>query len=804
MENNINTDNNTRQQEETVQISQLVRRCLSRWYWFALSLAVCLALGALYILRSTPTYNTSADIQIKSNTKGASMPGDIGEFGNMGLFAVKSNVNNELHAFESPDIMSEVVARLRLYMSYTVDGTFHRNVLYGTSLPVSADLLDVDENVGAGFTVSEKGGDITLDDFVHKKEKVGGKPVVGHYGDTLQTPVGRIIVQKTKDYSEEAMKKPVNVRKSSQRGVTQSYLNRLQVNLADKNSDIIALSIKDVSTQRAQDILNTLIAVYNENWVRDKNQIANSTSVFINDRLRVIEGELAGVDSDISAYKSENMIPDVGTAATMYMQQSTVLNQQLQDVSNQLYMARYIKDYIGKEDNRNQPLPANMGLSSQTIENGISEYNSKILQRNNLVANSGEENVLVKDLDQSLASMRGSISRSIDNEILALSTKYENLQGTVRQNTARIAANPNQAKRLLSVERQQTVKQALYLYLLQKREENELSQAFTAYNTRIIKHPISGIFPVSPQSMKIMMMAFLLGLMIPAGVIYLLMATDTKVRSRRDLKGVSVPFAGEIPLSAGAGSWAFGRRKALGGADAVVVRKGCRDVANEAFRVLRTNLEFMMRKPGSKVVAVTSFNPGSGKSFVSSNLAVCLAIKGRRVLAIDGDMRHGSLSEIVGSPRQGLSDYLAGIAADVHDVIVRPKDTAAPDVLPVGAIPPNPAELIADRRFADMVAALRGEYDVIIIDCPPVDIVTDARVINDHVDRTLFVLRAGLLDKAMLPDLDALYRDGEYRNLCCVLNGTASSDSYYGTTYGHYGYYGHNGGSYYSTDNKAR
>lgn len=792
MENNINTDNNTRQQEETVQISQLVRRCLSRWNWFALSLAVCLALGVLYILRSTPTYNTSADIQIKSNTKGASIPGDIGEFGNMGLFAVKSSVNNELHAFGSPDIMSEVVARLRLYMSYTVDGTFHRNVLYGTSLPVSADLLDVDENVGAGFTVSEKGGDITLDDFVHKKEKVGGKPVVGHYGDTLQTPVGRIIVQKTKDYYEEAMKKPVNVRKSSQRGVTQSYLNRLQVNLADKNSDIIALSIKDVSTQRAQDILNTLIAVYNENWVRDKNQIANSTSVFINDRLRVIEGELAGVDSDISAYKSENMIPDVGAAATMYMQQSTVLNQQLLDVSNQLYMARYIKDYIGKEDNRNQPLPANMGLSSQTIESGISEYNSKILQRNNLVANSGEENVLVKDLDQALASMRGSISRSIDNEILALNTKYENLQGTARQNTARIAANPNQAKRLLSVERQQTVKQALYLYLLQKREENELSQAFTAYNTRIIKHPISGIFPVSPQSMKIMMMAFLLGLMIPAGVIYLLMATDTKVRSRRDLKGVSVPFAGEIPLSAGA--------------DAVVVRQGCRDVANEAFRVLRTNLEFMMREPGSKVVAVTSFNPGSGKSFVSSNLAVSLAIKGRRVLAIDGDMRHGTLSEIVGSPRQGLSDYLAGIAADVHDVIVRPKDTAAPDVLPAGAIPPNPAELIADRRFADMVAALRGEYDVIIIDCPPIDIVTDARVINDYVDRTLFVLRAGLFEKAMLTDLDALYRDGEYRGLCCVLNGTASSDGYYGNygTYGHYGYYGHNGGSYYSTDNKAR
>lgn len=403
--------------------------------------------------------------------------------------------------------------------------------------------------------------------------------------------------------------------------------------------------------------------------------------------------------------------------------------------------------------------------------------------------------------------MRGSISRSIDNEILALNTRYENLQGTARQNTARIAANPNQAKRLLSVERQQTVKQALYLFLLQKREENELSQAFTAYNTRIIKHPISGIFPVSPQSMKIMMMAFLLGLMIPAGIIYLLMATDTKVRSRHDLKGVSVPFAGEIPLSAAAAAKAFGRRKTLSGADSIVVRHGNRDVVNEAFRVLRTNLEFMMREPGSKVVAVTSFNPGSGKSFMSSNLAVCFAIKGKRVLAIDGDLRHGTLSELVGSPKPGLSDYLAGIVADVHDVIVRSKDAmTVPDTLPAGSIPPNPAELVADRRFADAIAVLRNEYDVIVIDCPPVEIVTDARVINDHVDRTLFVVRAGLFDKAMLPDLDALYRDGEYRGLCCVLNGTASSDGYYGNygTYGHYGYYGHNGGSYYSSDNKAR
>ena len=788
-----NSMTNNTQVEETVQIKDLFYQCLAKWYWFALSLVVCLALGALHILRTTPTYSTSAEIQIKSDSKGASsMPGDVGDFNNMGLFTVRSKVNNELKAFESPDLMSVVVERLHLYMSYSEDGTFHSVVLYGSSLPFTAEFLDVEENVSAGFTLCRGGegdGRVTLKDFLLKGEKVAGGDVAGCYGDTLQTPVGRVALVECKDYADGPSTRPIRVRKSGIRAVTQSYMNRIKVGLADKNADVISLSIDDVSTQRAQDVLNTLIAVYNENWVKDKNRIANSTSVFINDRLRVIEGELAGVDSDISAYKSENMIPDVDAAAKMYMQQGTVLNQQLQDVSNQLYMARYIKDYIGNEANRNQPLPANMGLSSQTIENGITEYNSKLLQRNNLVANSGENNVLVKDLDQALASMRGAISRSIDNEILALNTKYDNLQGTARQNTARIAANPNQAKQLLSVERQQTVKQALYLFLLQKREENELSQAFTAYNTRVIKHPISGIRPVAPQSARVMLVAFLLGLMIPAGVIYLIMASDTKVRGRRDLKGLSIPFAGEIPMNT-SGRVASGKRKS-----GLVVMSGARDVVNEAFRVLRTNLEFMLRDPEHNVVAITSMDPGSGKSFISLNLAACLAIKGKKVLAVDADLRHASLSVRVGSPKAGLSDYLAGRVGEVSDVIVRDQDNQTLDILPAGTIPPNPAELIADPKFAEMVGRLRTRYDVILIDCPPVEIVTDARIINGCVDRTLFVVRAGVFDKALLPDLDALYRREEYRGLCCVLNGTSASKGHYG----HYGYYGYYGNSYYSS-----
>ncbi len=796
MENNYTSATSS---DGTIGLRELFSRCLCGWYWFVLSAAVCLCLGVLYILRTPKVYETSSEVQVKTSSRNSSFTNDIADFNSMGIFGVKSSATTEVRAFQSPDVVNEAVRRLGLNMNYSTKGTFHRNVLYGVTRPVEAEFPDVPENTSAAFTLSEKDGGISLEKFSLKGKKIEAEAVAGQYGDTLFTPVGRIIVEKTASYSAEAMEKPVLVSKGSIEAVAEGYQRRLNVQLYEKNTDVITLSIKDISPERARDFLNGVITVYNEKWVEDKNQIANSTSVFINDRLRVIEGELADVDSDISAFKSENMIPDVETAATMYMQQSTVLNKEIQEVGNQLYMARYIKDYIADEKNKYQILPSNLGLGSKTVDTGIEEYNRSVIQRNTLIANSGENNILVKELDQTLASMRDAIASSIDNEILALDVRYKRLEATAKQNTDHIAKAPNQAQQLLSVERQQTVKQALYLYLLQKREENELSQAFTAYNTRIIKQPVSGNLPVSPKKLQILLMALVLGLLIPVGVFYLQMALDNKVRSRRDLKNISAPLVGEIP-SIDKGSRL--RKKKITspwGSSAVIVKQGSRNAVNEAFRVLRTNLEFVLQDPDKNVLGITSFNVGSGKSFISVNLAVCLALKGKRVLIIDGDLRHGTASRLVHSPKKGLSDYLAGRTDAVSEVIVSAESIEGVNVLPVGTIPPNPAELISSPRFTRMISDLKKEYDYVFVDCPPIEIVTDAKIINASVDRTLFVLRAGLLDKSMLPELEQLYESGAYRNICCVLNGTATGRSYYG----HYGYgygYGYGYKSYYNSD----
>ncbi len=772
------------QQEEAFPIRELIFRCLAKWPWFVASLGICLLFGLYKIIKTEPVYNTSAEVQIKSDSKGRSIS-DQNDFSNMGMFTLRSNVNNELRAFQSPDLMSEVVERLNLDVNYYVIGRKRQYTYYGTSLPIVAKFIEPSKS-GTSFVVQLQKDSTTvrLKNFTNGSEKLKAEAVEGSYGDTLSTPVGDVVILPNPTYmGAPVFGNEVVVRKGSVRGATGSYLSRLQVGLSDKQADVISLGINDVSTQRGQDVLSTLISVYNKKWVQDKNQLANATSDFINDRLKVIEAELAGVDSDISAFKSEQMIPDVEAAASMYMQQSTVINQQMQDLSNQLYMARYIKSTLGNSGN--QPLPANMGISNAAIESSIAAYNSKLIERNNLVDNSGENNVLVKDMDKALATMRGAISQSIDNEILNLNTQYGNLQAQSRQNTARIAANPNQAKQLLSVERQQSVKQSLYLYLLQKREENELSQAFTAYNTRIIKLPVSGNSPVAPRKMQIMLIAFLLGLLIPLGVIYLMMVADTKVRSKNDVKNLSLPYLGEIPL-ASKKKTIFNRFKRTAVADnTVVVRAGSRNVTNEAFRVMRTNLEFMTKEAGSNVLAFTSFNPGSGKSFLSMNLGVCLAIKGNRVLLIDGDLRHGSLSAFVGSPEKGLSDFLAKKTGDVGEIIVSHPEYGSLDVIPIGTVPPNPAELVADPLFGQMVSSLKRKYDYVIIDSAPIAMVSDTYSLARYANVTVYVTRANYTKRSLVRYMNNALSRRQLNNVAVVLNDSNPKMSQgYGYGYG--------------------
>ena len=792
------TQNKPAGNDDFLRIQDLFILCLAKWYWFVISLAILLGAATIYLLKTPPVYTRSASLLIKEDGKSGSGNEAAGVLGDIDIFRTSTNINNEMLSMQSPAVMYEVVRRLHLDVNYTTDGRFYDPVIYGSDNPYEVSFFDLGDAESASFTLRpDKDGQVKLTDFTRNGEEADGDAVTA-LNDTVQTPVGRLLVNARP--GSTAAQQTVFVSRISLQDATAGYSSRLSVALNDEKSTVVNLTLQDVCTQRAEDVLNTLISVYNENWVKDKNQIAVSTSMFINERLGVIERELGNVDEDISSYKSENLLPDVQAAASMYMAESSETNAKIQTLNTQLSMTRYVRSYLTGASSRNQLLPANSGIENSGIEKQIAEYNTLQLRRNDLVANSSETNPLVVDMDHSLHALRDAIIRTLDNYVTTLNTQLRALQQSARQTTARIAANPSQGKYLLSVERQQKVKESLYLFLLQKREENELSQAFTAYNTRVIMPPSGSMAPTAPAKKNILLIAFVIGLIVPVAVIFLRESMNTRLRGRKDLEALTLPFIGEIPQAATKKKGTSDKKSTEN--NPIVVHEGSRDIINEAFRVLRTNLEFMTDKEQhSNVIVVTSFNPGSGKSFLAVNIAVSLAIKQKKVLVIDGDMRHGSTSAYVGSPQTGLSNYLSGHVNNLKDIIVTDVRHANLQFLPVGTIPPNPTELLFSDRLKQLIDTVRSQYDYIFIDCPPIEMVADTQIIEQLADRTLFVVRTGLLERSMLPELQRIYDEKKYKNMALILNGTVGSGGHYGYRYGYrYGYhYGYGSGSYYGS-----
>uniref|UniRef100_UPI00402664D7 GumC family protein n=1 Tax=Bacteroides cellulosilyticus TaxID=246787 RepID=UPI00402664D7 len=783
--------------DDFIRIQDLWSMFVPKWYWFAISLFITLTIAVLYLLSTPPIYTRTAAILVKDNSKSSSSTSAMNDFSDLGIFKSNTNINNELLTLKSPTLMTEVVNRLGLNETFTIRKGLKNVDLYKVS-PVTITFCDKIE-VPLSFTIKFSSKEaFAISELEISGEDIG-ETLSAQMGDSIQTSAGIMIVSPTQEFTDAFIGTSIRYVRGSVRAAVDTYSNALVAELGNEDATIINLSINDTSIRKAEDILNTLIEVYNENWIRDKNQIAVSTSQFISDRLGVIESELGHVDENISSYKSEHLLPDVQAASSLYMAQSAENNKELSTLNNQLSTAQYIRRELNTKQ-LDQTLPANSGIVSANIETQISEYNNLVLDRNRLIANSSEKNPLVKNMASSLQSMQRTIIQSVDNLIVSLNTQIRSLRRQEEATTNRLASNPNQAKYLLSVERQQKVKEELYLYLLQKREENELSQAFTAYNTRLITAPRGSMFPTAPRKMNILLVAFAVGLLVPAVGIFMKENMNTKVRGRKDLENLSIPFIGEIPQYSGTKKkwWEFKHRKRQD-MKTIVVNEGNRNIINEAFRVLRSNMDFMASKDNNQhVFVLTSFNPGSGKSFLAINIAISFAIKKKKILVIDGDLRHRTVSSYVDSPNKGLSDYLNNQIEDWKEIIVSYKGYTNLHILPIGTVPPNPTELLEDSKLSMLIEALRPEYDYIFIDCPPVDIVADAQIIEKWADRTIFVVRSGLLDRSMLSELENMYTGKRFKNLSMILNGTESTGGRYGYRYGyHYGY-----ASYYGSKDK--
>lgn len=777
-------NNQNSEGKRTVRLSDVIKITLHHWPWIVLSVVVCVSFATLYVLRSQPTYKRFSQIVIKDDSGGNSLGSQLSAFAGMGMLGSSTNIRDEINKLQSPDLMETVVRRLNLDMNYSLPGKFHDKIVYGDSLPVVVTLPDFTDADAASFKLEVSGnGDITLSDIVRSTER-NPEPVMFDFvqkapikfGIPAKTPLGQLLVTTGPAYVP-GQEYTVMIDRQPIIAAANDYSGKIDIQLQDQWANTIEFTAVDNDLQRADDLLTNMVQVYNENWIRNQNETSKSTNKFISERLVAIERDLSGVDSDIADYQSSNLVPDLVLSTTRYMQTDQKAEELVLNLNNRLQVTKFLKQYLDNPSNRNTVLPVNVGIESPAIEKQISEYNKQLLERERLATNSSEHHPLLESMDSQLNNMYTAIRSSVDNEISSLSEQLRNVRGVKGEATSKIANSPVQAKHLLSVERQRKVMESLYTFLLQKREENELTQVFTPSNTEVIAKPFGDLMPVSPKKKLIVAFAFLFGFCLPFGVTFIKEVTNTKVRSKKEIEELSIPLVGEIP-------WWRDRkgdkdRKAAGIDERIVVEPSNRNIINDAFRVLRTNVNFLTKNDGmvdgerkrGSVIMMTSIDANNGKSFVSANLAVSLALREKKVIVIDGDLRHGSTSELIGSPSKGISDFLSGGASDWRSLVVTDGSMQGADVLPVGHFPPNPTELLEGERFSDMVAEMSRQYDYVIVDCPPVNAMADARIIEKVSDRCIFVVRIGHLDRENLPELEKLYKNKEYKNMSVILNG---------------------------------
>ena len=769
----MQTNNSSNRNEQGINLIDLLVYFASQWKWFLLSILVCGGIAWYSYARSPLVYFRAATVIIKDPSNKASTTG-LDRFDNI---INKVNVANEILQFRSKKLMREVVQRLHADISYQVEDGLRNNELY-TQSPVLLSFPDALPEQHFALTVTPKDtNSVILSDFSGIE---AASSLTIPMNDTVTLGKGmRVVATPTNYYAKSWLGTAIRVQKLPVESMVNYYKGALGIQQEEEESSILTLALKDGSAARAEDVLNTLINVYNEEAIKDKNQVAVNTADFINERLIIIENELGGVESELETFKQRNQIVDIASSAGMYMSESQKYNTDALELETQLRLANFIKDYLTDPAKETDLIPSNTGIGDMNIESQISLYNTAKLKRDRLIDDSSENNPVVQELNNSLRAMKQNIIRAVDNMIVSLNVQRSDAQSREMRAQNRVTAIPAKERQLLSIERQQKVKEALYLYLLNKREENALSQAMADNNARVIDGAEGSNAPISPNRNRILLLGILVGVAIPGLACLAILFMDTRVHSRKDFEGVlSVPFLGEIPQDKEAG-------KLNEQESPFLLAKEQRDsTVSEAFRILRTNMAFMARKDlPQQVIIFTSLNEGAGKTFISKNLGMSLALTKKRVLLIDMDIRRGTLSRKFHLHKTGLTNYLADTDLTTDDIIQHQDGF---DIIAAGAVAPNPAELLMDKRLDELVGELRKRYDYIVADSVPVGVIADAAISNRIADLTIFVARAGRLDRRQLPEIEQLYKENKLHNMALVLNG---ADLH--RRYGYYGYYGY-------------
>lgn len=757
----------------------LVELVVDKWYYFVLSILLFISAGVLYILSTPPTYQREATIMVKDSRKGSGA-NELAMFGEIAGITTRRNVDNELFVLRARRLMIEVVERLGITTTYRCREGLRMVDLYGSS-PICVTFTDGDNAESCLFKVDLGADKAHIYDMKRPMTKGEQKPdfdITTSYGQAVMTPVGEIKIDKSLYMDDSYIGKTIFIAKSSKDAVANRYRKAMRSVVANKMSSIITLSLRDVSPRRAEDVINTLIEVYNADAVDDKRQIAQATADFIDVRLDILGKELGAADSDIKSFKTRNDMVDIEAEMKKNFELSTRMQTEMLTLESQLEMSRFIKEYLTSPEKEYSLIPATgFGNSATTasLVTQIAEYNDVVLQREKLLSNSSANSPVVVSLDSRRVALKGAILASLDSNIATLDIQLKNLSREQTKMAAKINSVPRKEQEYLTIARQQRIKEELYLYLLNKREENSITLAITENTARVIDPAFGPLRPVAPRKSVVLLFVFLVGSVVPLLWLYVRRALNTTVSSRKDIERfVSAPYLGEIPLLQGDS-----------GSRGVVIRENGRDNISEAFRILRANMSFMNLSGADKVFMVTSSNEHAGKTFVATNLAMVYAFLGSRVLLVDLDLRRRTLSKKMGQRNNpmGVSKYMSDHAVEVNDIIFKSDIHPNVDCIYAGLQPPNPAEQLLSTRLDSMVAQCREQYDYIIIDSVPALVIADAVISSRIADLSIYVVREGLLNRNQLPDIDNLYRQNRLKNMCIVYNGAKERNHRYGYTY---------------------
>lgn len=770
------------EKEEKTDYHALFFRYLIRWLWFIASVMVCLMCAWLYLCYSTPIYNINATIFIKDDKKGGVAGNNLNVFEDIGIFSSSKNIDNEIEILRSKSLIKDVVNELGLYINYSAKDNFHDIELYNSS-PVLALFSPEDaERISSPILLTLKmlpGGKLdvtaTINDQVSSKH-FDKLPAV------LPSAAGTItFIPNPQQVSNAAS--TVDVTIVQPLGVAKSYAGALTIEPTSKTTSVAIISLKNTNKQRGEDFINILLESYNQDANDDKNEVAENTARFIDDRIVIINNELGTTEQELENFKRDAGLTNLSSDAQLAISERSDYEKRYVENGTQLNLIQYLTDILGNADNTTL-LPANVGLTDESLANLITQYNALILERNRLLRTSSETNPVILKLDSSIRDLRSNLTTTIASVHKGLLITQTNLNRQTNKFAGRVSNAPAQERQFISIQRQQEIKAGLYLMLLQKREENNITLAATANNAKIIDDALADSIPVSPKGKIIYMIAFVIGLGIPVAIVYFMNLFSFRIEGRVDVeKLTTVPIIGDIPLAE------------TDRGSSIAVRENDNGIMEETFRSLRTNLLFMLDDSiERKVILITSTMTGEGKTFIASNLAISLSLLGKKVILIGLDIRKPGLNNVFNLPHKekGITRFLsAPQSTDLHSLIQPSNITENLSLLPGGTIPPNPTELLARPALEEAINLLRQEYDYIVMDTAPIGIVTDTQIIARTADISVYVCRADYTHKKDYQLINELQEHKRLPSLCTVINGLDMKKKKYGygKKYGYdYGY----------------